>query len=164
MKDPTIHDEDYDSDDPQALHHYWHNQSVVFNSRSCASSVIHLYVLQNIMIIAEVSDKIPTLTYYWIQALAFVGFGYILTRLSSYLGFGLAVLLLLFAITEIYEFDATDPFWIAVKEEKGMTYIYQSWLSMALSGITVGAISIRKWNEKRRGEPDSAHNSGSCAS
>ena len=44
IEDPTIHDEDYDSDDPWTLHRSWHNQSVVFNFVRCAHSVIHLYV------------------------------------------------------------------------------------------------------------------------
>ena len=106
-------------------------------------------VLHAKMIIAEVSDKIPTLSFYWIQMAGFIAVGLLFIRISSVLCFGYAMLLLIITGWTIHEFNLDDPFYKAVKAEKGISYIIQSWLTIGLSGLIVLFISIRKIVKER---------------
>ena len=96
------------------------------------------------MIIAEVSDKIPTLAYYWIQAIGLILFGLLLVRFSGILGLVYSVLLLLVTVVSVSFYDPSDPFWSAVKREKGISYIVQSALSIGLSGLIVFLFALQK--------------------
>ena len=96
------------------------------------------------MIIAEVSDKIPTLAYYWIQAIGLILFGLLLVRFSGILGLVYSVLLLLVTVVSVSFYDPSDPFWSAVKREKGISYIVQSALSIGLSGLIVFVFALQK--------------------